>query len=113
MQEHGAAAATDARRGVVVDLDDEIVEAILAGQPVAGLIAAETDGPVVVTIPRVLAPGVLGPDRARRQQGLRPLMAVRAPPQTERMEGTPRRAPPPLPLVAQAPPPAKSHCPRP
>ena len=37
MQKHRAAAAGDARPGVVVDLDDEIVEMIVAAQPVAGL----------------------------------------------------------------------------
>ena len=35
MQEDRAAAAGDSRLGVVIDLDDEIVEMILAGQSVA------------------------------------------------------------------------------
>ena len=36
MHEHGAAAAGDTRPGVVVELDDEVVETIGALQPVAG-----------------------------------------------------------------------------
>ena len=93
----------------MVDLDDEVVEMILARQPVAGLVAAETDGLVVVAIVRVLAPGVLGPNRARRQQGLWPLMAVRTPPQTERMEGAPGRAAIALALVGEDAAAAKCH----
>ena len=63
MQEHRAAAAGDARRGVVIDLDDEIVEMIIARQPVAALTAAEPHRLVVMTVMRVFAPGVFGPDR--------------------------------------------------
>jgi hypothetical protein len=92
MQEDRATPATDSRGGVVVDLDDEIVEMILARQPIASLVLVETNGLVVVTVLRVLAPGVFGTDRARRQQGLGPLMAVRPPPQTERVEDAPGRA---------------------
>ena len=62
MQEHGAAAAGDARARVVVDLDDEVVEMILAGQPVAGLAAPKPDRLVVMAVGRVFAPGVLGAD---------------------------------------------------
>ena len=45
-RKHGAAAAGDARTGVVVDLDDEIVEVVVAHQPVAAL--ARPAGPAVV-----------------------------------------------------------------
>ena len=38
MQEHGAAARRDARAEVVIDLDDEVVEMILARQPISGLV---------------------------------------------------------------------------
>ena len=56
-----------AMRGVrvVVDLDDEIVEMVVARQPVAGLVAVEPDRLIVVAVVRVLAPGVLGADRTR------------------------------------------------
>ena len=80
MQEHGAAAPGDARRGIVVDLDDEVVEMILAPQPVAGLAARETNRLVVMAVGRVFAPGILGTNRANRQEGLGPDMTVGAPP---------------------------------
>jgi hypothetical protein len=80
MQEHGAAAPGDARAGIMIDLDDEVVEVILARQPVAGLVVVQPDRLVVVTIVRIFAPGVSGPDRLRRQIGLRPWMPVGAPP---------------------------------
>ena len=74
------AAAGNARRAVVIDLDDEIIEVVVPREPVAGLIAVEPDRLVVMTVVRVLAPGVFGPDRAHRQQGLRADMAIGAPP---------------------------------
>src|SRR6185312_6710185 len=84
MQEHGAAAAGYPRAGVVIDFDDEIVEMVLAREPVAGLVADQADGLIVTAVPRVLAPGVFGPDRPDRQKGPRSRMAVGAPPQLQR-----------------------------
>ncbi len=66
----------------MIDFDDEIVEMVLARQPVAALIADQADGLIVMAVLRVFAPGVFGPDRPDRQIrccGLR--MAVGAPPQ--------------------------------
>src|SRR5205823_7214485 len=85
MQEHGAAAAGYPWAGVVIDFNDEIVEMVLARQPVAGLVADQTNGLIVVAVSRVLAPGVFGPDRPDRQIGPRPRMAVGAPPQLQRI----------------------------
>ena len=65
MQEHGAAAAGDARARVVIDLDDEIVEMILARQPVALVVARDADRLVVMPVVGVFAPGVGGRDGAR------------------------------------------------
>ena len=101
MQKHRAAAAGDPGAGVVIDLDDEIVEMVLARQPVAGLIADQAYRLIVVAVPRVLAPGVFGPDRPDRQERLRAAMAVGAPPQSQRPIGAPRRAAVALPLVGQ------------
>ena len=81
MQEHRAAAAGDTRGAVVIDLDNEIVEMIVALEPVAGLTLSAPHRLIVMPVVRVLAPGVLGPDRAGRQEGLRPGMPVGAPPQ--------------------------------
>ena len=80
MQKHRTAAAGDARRGVVVDLDNEIVEVILARQAVAGLPLREPDRLVVVAIIGVFAPGVFAANWAGRQQRPRPGVTVGAPP---------------------------------
>ena len=88
MQKYRAAAAGDAGRGVVIDLDNEIVEVVVAPEPVAAVIAIQLHRPVVVAAVGVLAPGVLGPDGANRQEGLRPRVPVGAPPQLPR----PKRA---------------------
>ncbi len=99
MNEHGAAAAGDPGPRVVVDLDDEVVERIAAGQAVAGGAGQEADRPVVAAVGRVLAPAVGGVDRANRQQGGRPWRAVAAPPQADRPEPARGRAAVPFPLV--------------
>ena len=86
MQEHRAAAAGDARRAVVIDLDDKIIEGVVAGEPIAAAIRLEPHRLVVVPVLGVFAPGVFGPDRARRQECARPRVAVGAPPQLARPE---------------------------
>src|ERR1044071_6965512 len=85
MQEHGAAAAGYSRTVVVIDFDDEIIEVVLARQPVAGLITDQADGLVVMAVPWVLAPGVFGPDWPDRQIGPRPGVAIGAPPHLQRV----------------------------
>src|SRR5262245_6609308 len=47
---------------------------------------------VVMSTTRVLAPAVVGPDRADRQCGARPLGAIGAPPKPVQPEAAPRRA---------------------
>jgi len=84
VQEHGAAAMRDARATVVIDLDDEVIEMILAFQAVAGGIARALDRPVVMPIVGVLAPGIVTADRLH--------VTVGAPPQFFGMEDAPGRA---------------------
>src|SRR5205085_10881556 len=79
--EHRAAAPGDARARVVIELDQQIVEMILAPKPVRGVLGAQTDRPIVAAVGRVLAPGIGGPHAAHRQPGTRPGDAVPAPPQ--------------------------------
>src|SRR5689334_18730087 len=86
MQEHGAAAPGDAWNRVVVDLHDEVVEMILACQAVAALARRASHWPVVVTIRRIFAPGILGTDGACGQKCPGTGMAVGAPPQQPGME---------------------------
>ena len=81
VQEYRAAAAGDAWRAVVVDLDNKIVEMVVTLEPVAAVIAIQPYRLVVVSARRVFAPGVLGPDGPNRQECPRPRMTVGAPPQ--------------------------------
>jgi hypothetical protein len=68
MDEDGAAAAGNARPGVMVDFDDEIVQGIVAAEPVARFLGRAREGPVIAAVGRVLAPGVAGTDAANRQR---------------------------------------------
>src|SRR3954447_19666273 len=102
MQKHRAAAAGDARLGVVIDLDDEIVEMIVARQPVAALLRIQPHRLIVVTVRRVLAPGVLGPDGPHGEMRPWPGMAVGAPPQSLWPGCAPGRAAVALALVGPA-----------
>ena len=50
MKENGAPPAGNPRFGVVVDLYDEVIEMIVPHQPIATLVAVESDGAIVVSI---------------------------------------------------------------
>src|SRR4249919_2133647 len=91
MPEYSAAVAGNPRPSVVVNFDNEIVEAVGAPQPVAWFIGRPVEGPVIPPIGRVFAPGVVGPDPPDRQQGARPRQAVGSPPQPNRMKLPGRR----------------------
>jgi len=80
MQEHRTAASCDARSAVVIDLDDEVIEVIVARQPVAGLAADQPNRLIVMAVLRILAPGIFGTNRADGKEGSRPRMAVGPPP---------------------------------
>lgn len=92
MNEHGAAAARNARPGIVIDLDDEIVEMIVAHQPVAGFAGSARDRLVVMPVGRVFRPGIGMRNRANRQMRSRAGIPVGPPPQPDRMEDTSRCA---------------------
>src|SRR6185312_14268883 len=109
MQEDGAAPAGDTGRCVVIDLDDEIVEVILARQPVPRLIADQADRLVVMAVLRVFAPGIFEPDRPDRQKGAWLRMAVGAPPQLPGVESAPGGSAVALALVGQNAAAAKCH----
>jgi len=80
MDEHRTAAVCNPRAGIVVKLDDQVVEVIIAPQPVAGRVLAQSKRPVVASVGRVFAPRVGPSDAADRQSGARPRTAVRPPP---------------------------------
>src|SRR4030081_1333487 len=81
MQKYRAAAAGNARRTVVIDLDNKIIEVIVALEPIAAAIAIQPHWLVVMAAPWVFAPGVFGSDSANRQKCTRPRVTVGAPPQ--------------------------------
>ena len=89
MQKYRAATAGDARRAVVIDLDDEIVEVVVALEPVTAVIPIPPHRLIVMAALRIFAPGVFGPDGANRQERTRPRMAVGAPPQLPGPEDAP------------------------
>lgn len=80
MNKDGAASLGHTRARVVIDLDDEIVEVIVALQPVARRAIRQTDRAIVAAVARVLAPAVVGANRAHRQTRLWTRHAVGAPP---------------------------------
>src|SRR5260370_31375193 len=80
MQESRAAAPEDAGRVVMIDLDDKIVEMIVALEPVSALTAIPPHRLIVMAALRIFAPGVVGPGGANRQERRRPRMAGGAPP---------------------------------
>ena len=80
MQEHGAAPARHPRTSIVVDLDHDIVEVVLAPQPVAWFIRRALERPVVAPVRRILAPGDRRVDPALRQKRVRLYPAIRPPP---------------------------------
>jgi len=81
MNEHGAAAAGYAGPRVVIDFDDNVVEAVVAAEPIARLVRQAAKRTVIAAIGRVLAPSVVGADAADRQQRPRPRQPVGPPPQ--------------------------------
>src|SRR5262249_1459882 len=69
------------RAGVVVELDHEVVEAILPPQPVAGFRGGPPEWSIVAPVGGIFAPGEVGRDTLRGQQRARPRVAVGPPPQ--------------------------------
>jgi hypothetical protein len=84
MDKDGAAAAGNARPRVVVDLDNEVVEAVVPAQPVAWFIGRALERPVVAAVCRIFAPGIAGTDSANRQRSPRARKPLGAPPQANR-----------------------------
>ena len=80
MDKDGAAAARDARPGVVVDLNDEIVEIVFARESVGTRIGRHFDRLIVVTIGRIFAPAIGLRYSFHRQRSGRTRMLVGPPP---------------------------------
>jgi len=91
MNEYSAAVAGNARPGVMVDFDDQIVESIGALEPVPWFIGRPPERAVIASVRGVFAPGVVHRDSPDRQEGTRARQAVRPPPQPNRMKSAGRR----------------------
>ena len=91
MDKDGAAPAGHARPRIVVDLDNEIVEAVFAPEPIAWFIGRAPKGPVVAPVARIFAPGVGAADPAHGQRGSRRRQPIRPPPQPQRAKAAARR----------------------
>ena len=92
MKEYRAAEAGDARGGVVIDFDYEIVKVVVAPEPVSTGVAAEPDRSIVLAAGGILAPAILGAYGSSGQEGLWPRVTVGAPPQTQRVENASGRS---------------------
>src|SRR5258708_13901052 len=88
MQEYRAAAAGDARGSVVIDLDDEIVEVVVAPEPVAAAIAVEPNRLIIMAVPRVFPPGVLRPEVPNREMAGRCWGSLPWPPHAPRPDNS-------------------------
>lgn len=80
MNEDSAAASGYARPGVVIELDDKVVEMIVAPEPVARLSGGPDDMAVIRPVGRVFTPRVTRVDWARRQSGSGTPQPILAPP---------------------------------
>jgi hypothetical protein len=71
VQEDRTPVATDSRPRVVADDDHDVVEAIFTPQLLRARRVGKLHGAIVVTVPRSVAPAVVGPDRLNGQRRAR------------------------------------------
>src|SRR6187401_3129568 len=76
VDEHRAAPPGHPRTCVMAYFNNEIIEMVCAPEPVTGAVSRYQHMAIVAPARRVLAPGVLRPDPARRECGRRPRAAV-------------------------------------
>ena len=90
VKEYGTTPPRDTRAGVVVDLDEDVVEVILAPQTVARLRGRAAERTVVAAVGGILAPSQIGRNASCRKQRAGPGVPIRSPPQAKRPK-TPAR----------------------
>src|SRR5262249_55498881 len=91
MNEHRAPAIGDARPRIVLELDDQVVQVIVAPKPVPWRLGRKSYGPIVAAVSGVFTPGVIPADRAQRQGRARLRHAIAAPPHAAEAEAPARR----------------------
>ena len=92
MDKDGTAPPGDPGSRVVVNLDNHVVKAVVAPEPIAWVIGRPPEGMVVAPIRRVFAPRILRPDAAGRQECARPTQPIGPPPQPHGSKPAARRA---------------------
>jgi hypothetical protein len=85
----------------VIDLDNEIVEVVIASEPISTIVTGQPYRPIVMAAGWVFAPAVFRANSANRQESLRPRVTVGTPPQSPRPENASGRPAITLVLVGQ------------
>jgi len=88
MDEHGAAAAGDSGLRVVVNLNKQVIEAVIAPQAVAWFTGRPLKSLVIPPVGRIFAPGIGATDAAQRQWRPRAWQAIGPPPNPHRQKLT-------------------------
>ena len=109
MHEHGAASACHPGAGVVVDLNDEVVEVVGSPEAVAAGAGGASKPVVIPPVCGILAPGEVGSDATGGQQGARMPVAIGPPPQADGPKSPPRGRPVALEFVGADTPSAEHH----
>jgi hypothetical protein len=92
VQENRTASPGSPGPRVVVDLNDEVVEAVGALEPVPRLAGPTPNGAVVAPVGRIFAPGVGRADTPQREKAPRPGKPIGPPPKAQGMKTTARGA---------------------
>lgn len=92
MEKHGAAASSNSWSGVVIDLNDEVIEMIVARQVIAVRAFIKANWLIVMPIRWIFGPGILWRDPPNRQGSSGLGVPVGPPPQSDWMKDTSRGA---------------------
>ena len=109
MQEHSAAPAGNPGSGIVVDLDDDVVQGVVTPEAVAWFIGRTFKRPIVAAVAGVFAPCDAAIDAGCRQQGWRLRATIGSPPQPPQAEPAPWRGPVTFTLIGANPGSAQDH----
>jgi hypothetical protein len=80
VDEYGAAPSNDPGTGIVVDLDDEVIQAICPAEPIAWFIGRPPERAIIAPISGIFAPRIGGADAADGQLCTGPEQPVGPPP---------------------------------
>ncbi len=109
MNEDRTATVGNAGPRIVIKLDDQVVEMILAPKPVRAALWVKPHRAIIVAVARVLRPAILLADAAQRQPRTRTRQAVCPPPEPNQPEAAARGPAVALALVCSDAAPAQRH----